>query len=272
MDIINKKRFYKYCLFISIIVGIISVLFLYLINYNLISDAFINYEGAFQVVLILSLRIILLCMITTFLFNRWFKQEAQYLTDIPFLLSLFFLILIFGKTVDLFVDLTFFTFNDEMFLLLNKIRFLIIVLEVAPLIYLGFEIIFFRLEDKYQKLKNKPFMNKFRTRLVAIIVSIESLIIILSPNITILGVILPIILIPSLFGIVYIFYLAYRLNRLSVVKPKILTIGFFLYMISNIFRPLMQSILGETANYIIVVESVDLIIFLVIFLGLYKKK
>lgn len=86
-----------------------------------------------------------------------------------------------------------------------------------------------------------------------------------------MGIILPIILIPSLLGIVYIFYMAYSLNRLTIVKPGILTISFFLYMLSNVFRPIMQNILGETASYIIVVEIVDIIIFMIIFLGLYKK-
>ena len=33
----------------------------------------------------------------------------------------------------------------------------------------------------------------------------------------------------------------------------------------------MQNLLGETASYIIVVELVDIIIFLIIFFGLYKK-
>ena len=180
-------------------------------------------------------------------------------------------LLTFGRTIDIFWDLTFFTFDDAFVLLLVKIRYFIIIFEVAPLIYLGFEIIFFKLEDRFTKLKDKKFMNRLRTRIIAIIVGVESVTIIIVPNITLLGMVLPIILIPSLLGIVYIFYLAYRYNRLKMVKPKILTIGFLLYMISNILRPVMQSILGETANYVILVELVDLCIFLVIFLGLYKK-
>ncbi|KKL68934.1 hypothetical protein LCGC14_2120040 [marine sediment metagenome] len=114
-------------------------------------------------------------------------------------------------------------------------------------------------------------LNLFRARLILLIVGIESAAIIFIPDITILGMVLLIILIPSLAGIVYIFYLAYRLKRLRVIKPKILTIGFLLYMISNIFRPVMQNILGETANYLIVVVFLDVCIFVVIFLGLYKK-
>jgi hypothetical protein len=87
-----------------------------------------------------------------------------------------------------------------------------------------------------------------------------------------MGMLLPSIVIPSLLGIVYIFFLAYKLNRLSVVKPGILTIGFFLYLISNIFRPVMQNIIGEAASYIIIAETVDILVFLVIFIGLYNNK
>ena len=271
MTVLNKKRLYQFSLLVTIILGTLSVFFVFFVNYQLIVKAFIEYEGALQVVLIISLRILLLSIITFYLFNKWFKQEAQYLSDIPFLLGMFFFILVFGKAIDLFWDLTFFTFNDALVLLLVKIRYFIIIFEVAPLIYLGFEIILFRLEDKFVKLKDKKFMNTLRTRLIIIIVGVESVAIIIVPNITILGTVLPIILIPSLLGIVYIFYIAYRYNRLKMVKAKILTIGFLLYMISNILRPVMQNILGETANYVIVVEMVDLCIFLVIFLGLYKK-
>jgi hypothetical protein len=269
--IISKKSKYKISILTCISLEIIGVILLYWLNSSLIIKAFSDYEGAFEVVLIISIRIVVLSITTIYLLNKWFKQEAQYLSDIPFLLSIFFLILIFGKTIDLFWDLTFFTFNDFTVLFFLKIRFIIIVLEVAPLIYLGLEIIFFRLEEKFQKLKNKNLMNKLRFRIIMLIISIELITIIMALNYNLLAVLLPIIVIPSLLGIVYIFYLAYRLNRLSVVKPKILTIGFFLYLISNILRPVFQRILGENANYIILAELVDIFVFLVIFLGLYRK-
>lgn len=272
MTTLSKKRLYQYGILVGVIIGSVGVFFLYLVNYSLILKALAEYDGAFQVVLTISLRIILLIIISVYLFNKWFKQEAQYLSDIPFLLGMFFLILLFGKAIDIVWDLTFFTFSKDVILFFLKFRFIIIIFEVAPLIYLGFEIIFFRLEDRFPKLKNNRFMNKLRTRLIAIIVSIESLIVIITPKYNSLGFLLPFIVIPSLLGIVYIFFLAYRLNRLSVVKPGILTIGFLLYLISNIFRPLMMIILGETASYIIIAEIADIFVFLIIFLGLYKQK
>ncbi len=269
--VLSKKGRYKLALFISIVLAIIGVGALFGFNWSLIIQAFQDYEGAFEVLLVISIRILILSITLIYLFHKWFKQEAQYLSDIPFLLGMFFLILIFGKAVDLLWDLTFFTFSDEIVTLFLKFRFFIIILEVAPLIYLGMEIIFFRLEDRFNKLKDKAYMNRLRKVLISVIILIESFVIVISPHFTILGIILPIILIPSLLGIVYIFYMAYSLNRLTIVKPGILTISFFLYMLSNVFRPVMQNLLGETASYIIVVELVDIIIFLIVFFGLYKK-
>jgi len=268
---LSKKERYKLILLTCFILAIIGVAVLYFINWSLIIQAFQAYEGAFEVLLVISIRILILSITAFYLFHKWFKQEAQYLSDIPFLLGLFFLILIFGKAIDLLWDLTFFTFNDDVVLMFLKFRFFIIIFEVAPLIYLGMEIIFFRLEDRFNKLKDKGYMNRLRNILISVIILIELIAIITGPNLTMMGIILPLILIPSLLGIVYIFYMAYSLNRLTIVKPGILTISFFLYMLSNIFRPIMQNILGETASYIIVVEIVDIIIFMIIFLGLYKK-
>ncbi|MFX1279906.1 MAG: hypothetical protein ACFFA3_10855 [Promethearchaeota archaeon] len=268
---LSKKGQYKLTLFISVACAIIGVVVLFLVNWSSIIQAFQSYDGASEVLLVISIRILILSITVFYLFQKWFKQEAQYLSDIPFLLGMFFLILIFGKAVDLLWDLTFFTFSDNVVLLFLKFRFFIIIFEVAPLIYLGMEIIFFRLEDRFTKLKDKHYMNRLRKLLISVIIISESIAIILGPNFIIMGMILPIILIPSLLGIVYIFYMAYSLNRLTIVKPGILTISFFLYMLSNIFRPVMQNLLGETASYIIIVEFVDIIIFIIIFLGLYKK-
>ena len=115
-------------------------------------------------------------------------------------------------------------------------------------------------------------MNRVRSTLITLILGSESILIIFLPTNTSVGLLLPVILIPSLMGIVYIFYLAYKGDRLNVVKPKILTIGFLLYLFSNIFRPILPLIMGETPDYIIVVELIDLIIFIFIFFGMYKKK
>jgi len=271
MSTINRSKLYKYSLIFCTLLVAILVSLIYILNFDLVILAIESYEGALEIMITICIRIILLFIMCLYLFGKWFKQEAQFLSDIPFLLGLFFLILMFGKALDLFHDITYFTFNDDVVLVLLKVRFFTIIFEVAPLLYLGMEVIFFRLEDKYTKLKNKAYMNRLRTILIAMIVIIESIPVLIGPSVTIVTMILPFILIPSLIGIVYIFYMAYRLNRLTVIKPGILTIGFFLYMLSSIFRPLLLNIIGEEAIYLVIVETIDIIIFLIIFFGLYKK-
>ncbi len=268
---ISKKTSYKIVILTSVCLGFIGVLLLFLLNSSLVVNALLNVEGMAQATLIILVRIIILSITTYYLLKKWFKQEAQYFSDIPFLLSLFFLILTFGKAIDIYWDMTFNILSESIVLLMLKIRYITIVLEVAPLIYLGLEILFFRLEDRYQKLKDKTYTDKLRIRLISLMVIIELIVIVMTPGYNTLALLLPVIVIPSLLGIVYIFFLAYRLNRLSIVKPKILTVGFFLYLISNILRPVMQKILGDNASYISVVELIDVFVFVVIFFGLYKK-
>ncbi|MFX1418468.1 MAG: hypothetical protein ACFE9N_06060, partial [Promethearchaeota archaeon] len=191
MSTSNKKQLYKYSLIGSVILGSIGVFIAYFINFSLIVIAFAEYEGALWVFLIILIRILLLTIICIYLFNKWFKQEAQYLSDIPFLLGMFFIIILFGKAFDLLWDFTFFTFSDELVLLFLKFRYFMIIFEVAPLFYLGFEIIFFRLEDKFSRLKDKKYMNRLRLILIAIIIVIESCAVIIAPNTTIMGLLLP---------------------------------------------------------------------------------
>jgi len=208
-----------------------------------------------------------------YMFNRWFKQEKQYISDIPHLFGLFLLILTFGKVLDLFWDLTYFRFNEEFVLFLLRVRYFIIILTFIPLMYLSILMILYSmsLREHFKRLNNDNYRDKIAILILLIIVSIEMIAVIIAPDVFILGRILPFILIPSLVVITYIFFFAYKHQRLSQVHSLILAIGFLLYMISSIFRPVAQAIIGESAYYIILVEIVDLIVFIIIFFGLYLK-
>ena len=85
MVIISIKSKYKISLLICISLGIIGIILLYWLNFSLIIQAFSDYEGAFEVVLVILIRIVILSITTSYLLSKWFKQEAQYLSDIPFL-------------------------------------------------------------------------------------------------------------------------------------------------------------------------------------------
>ena len=269
----KHKKIYKLTLLLGITLGIIWTITLYTFNISAINKSFNEVEGIWGVVIILLIRISLLSGMTFYMFNRWFKQEKQYISDIPHLFGLFLLILTFGKVLDLFWDLTYFRFNEEFVLFLLRVRYFIIILTFIPLMYLSILMILYSLSlrEHFKKLKDENYRNKITIIILSIIVVIEMFAVIIAPDVFTLGRILPFILIPSLIVITYIFFFAYRHQRLSQVHPLIIAIGFLMYMISSILRPVTQAIIGESAYYIIVVEIVDLFVFIIIFIGLSMK-
>lgn len=251
-------------------IGAISITALYMIYSSKIST---TAEGIWLVLIIILIRISILSGMSSYMFRQWFKQETQYLSDIPFLFGLFFLVLIFGKFLDLLSDLTFFTITDDEILFLSKVRYFIAILTLLPMIYLsiGMILYYLSLKDRYQRYKDEKIRDKTRIKILIFIVFIEIIGVILSSDITILGLLLPIFVIPSLIIIVWLFTFAYKNQRLSQVHPLILAIAFGIYLISNMSRPLSKNFLGETAAWVIFSEIIDLLIFLIIFSGLILK-
>ncbi|MFW9939335.1 MAG: hypothetical protein ACFFD5_16960, partial [Candidatus Thorarchaeota archaeon] len=86
-----------------------------------------------------------------------------------------------------------------------------------------------------------------------------------------MSILYPIIIIPSLITIVWLFNFAWRNKRLSQVNTYILMIGFSLYLISSIIRPIIHIIIGLVPLFVILAEALDSIIFLIIFIGFCKK-
>ncbi len=269
----DKKKNYKRIISLGVILGIIVIFSIYWVNISIIIRAYNEVDGMVGVVLIILIRIVILSVSAAYVFHVWFKQEKQYLSDLPFLFGLFFLLLIFGKFIDLLFDLTFFYYNEEEILTLIKIRYIIIIFNVAPMIYLSIGMILYSLslKEKYEKYINEKRRNKDTFIILFIIVIIEVIAVILTPNRTIIGILLPCIVIPSFITIIWLFAFAYKNKRLSQVNPLILTLGFGVYLISQIIRPLLQNILGEATSYIIIAETIDLFIFIIIFIGFYKK-
>jgi len=182
------------------------------------------------------------------------------------------MLLVFGKTLDLFIDFIY-QMEEFMFLMMVKIRFLIMILDFLPMIYISIGMILFSfsLKDKNSSLHDEKYQNKIRVRIILVIILSEIIAIIIVTNISIISILYPIVVIPSLVTIVWLFNFAHRNKRLSQVNNKILWIGFAAYLISQIIRPLSQFIIGESPLFVIFAEAIDLGIFIVIFIGFYKK-
>ena len=268
----NKNKI-KITLISGIIIGLIIIVILYLFNSELLIKTYNSFEGSFYVVTVILIRIIIMALMTYTMFRKWFKAEHLYLDDIPFLFAMFFLILTYGKFIDLFNDFIYYQLDPNSALILLKSRLFILIFDLIPMIYLsiGMLLYFLSTKDKYSKLQNESYSNKIRLRIIILIILVELLLCSLAPNTRVITFSIPIIAIPSLITIVWLFSFAYKNKRISEVNSLILSIGFTLLLISQIIRPIIQAILGDSALAIIIVEIVDLIVFIIIFIGFSMK-
>ncbi|MFX0039565.1 MAG: hypothetical protein ACFFCY_17545 [Promethearchaeota archaeon] len=273
MTLQRNKAIYLFSLIFGIIIGTSTILLLYAFNWTIITTTYLTHEGTLGIVLIISTRIIIVSVMALYTFYRWFKQEQQYFSDIPFLFGVFFLLLIFGKMLDLFIDFSYFGLNSGVQLLVFKGRYLIAIFDLLPMIFLSIFMILISLslKERFSRLANEENLNKIRIRILLIILVIEVFVCIFVVNVEIAPIIYPITILPSLIAIVWLFNFAWRNHRLSQVNTFILMIGFGLYLITSILRPLIQYIVGESSLFVIIVESIDIIIFIIIFIGFYKK-
>lgn len=270
---LEKKETYLLSILIGILAGSIGIVLLYALNFTAILKTLQIIEGANIILIVVVLRMSLLAMMAYIMFKQWFSQENQFFSDLPFLFGLFFLILIFGKLLDMLYYFTYFTLDEETVLVYIKIRQFVAISTLAPMLYLSIMMILFFLtiNEKIHKYNDTRERDIISMKILFLILIIESIAIILTPNPQVAGIILPLFVIPSLIIVVWIFYFSYKNQRLSSVHPLIVSFGFAAFLCSNIFRPLAQFILGETAIFTIIVEIVDIIVFIVIFTGLIIK-
>jgi len=216
----------------------------------------------------------LLVLISGFyLINKWFKQDEIYFSDLSLLIGSLFLILIIGKLFDLFLYFLNFQISSELLLFLTKIRYVIIIINLLPMISLSLKMILFYIliNRKQSSLKDKDNRKKVQRRLIIIITCIEFLIIFLAPTYNILFYILPFLLIPSLIVIVWLFAFAYKNEKLTEINTLIVSIGWALFLSTSLFRSFGQN-LGELPIFLIISEILEIISFIVIFIGFAKKK
>ncbi|MHA2123454.1 MAG: hypothetical protein ACW990_19825, partial [Promethearchaeota archaeon] len=134
MDSLQKKRVHLITIVSSIVLGILAIVLLYTFNWVHIVDSYITQEGSLGVVLIISLRIVFVSGMGLYTLYQWFKQEERYISDMPFLFGLFFIFLVFGKALDLFIDFIFFQLDLDLVLLVLKARYLIMIFDFLPMI------------------------------------------------------------------------------------------------------------------------------------------
>ena len=205
--------------------------------------------------------------------RKWFMQENQYLTDIPFLFGMFFLLHGYGKFIDRVNYFPYYDLSDSELLTITKIRQFVAIATLAPMMYLSLTMILFFLSLNRENVKyaNTKFRELLAFKILLVIIIIEALAIILTPTFEMATFLFPILVIPSLIMIVWIMFFSFKHKRLSQIHPLIVGLGFLLYLGSSAFRPIGLILIGDNSLYIILVEFMEIVIFAVIFIGLLLK-
>ncbi len=255
-----------------IIGGIFSLIYFFLLI-NPMIETLKTYEGSEYVVVTTTIRIFILLIMSIFMFHQWFKQEHQYFSDIPFLFGLFFTLILFGKFFDIYYSLTYYTAEYNLFLIIYKSRYIIALLSLSPMYYLsvGMLLFYYSLYKDQTELRNEPFLKRIQKIITIIIILLEIVIVLTVLNEKTGPLILSLIVLTSLLVITITFYLVYKNKRLSQVNPKILTIGFGAYLISQVVRSILHIIMGNTPLTVASGEIIDIFVFLIIFTGLITK-
>jgi hypothetical protein len=268
------KKQKKYEIYIStlIILGLFFTAFSYYLNLPEIIKTFQTIQEAWLNLFVITIKIVVVFTMGIFLLLKWFKQDKQYFSDIPFLFSSFFIILVFAKFFDLLIISVFYQEDPNSVLLLIKTRFILGVFNLVPMLYLSIGMILFylSLNEKYKKLRDNKEIEKIRNIAIMIIIIIESSAIIFAPRYEFIVTITPLLVIPSLIMIIWMFLFANRNEKLSNVNTLIIATGFILYLFSTIFRSVGQNYIVYEI-YFALSELFETLSFLVIFTGILKK-
>ena len=206
-----------------------------------------------------------MALLSFLIFRTWLRSEESYLSDIPFLMGIFFLSITFGKVMDILVSSVYYQVSDSMILIISKIRYIAIIASAAPLLFLGLGILLYIRDWEMARIK------KVRKKALLLVVGAEVLINIILPSLRIAQYfIFAVMVLPLIFS-GYVFLQAGRLGRLKQISPKIVGGGMILYTITQFLRIIFLSLFGLGVEYAFYSEIADLSAFVVIFTGLVRK-
>ncbi|TFF97456.1 MAG: hypothetical protein EU547_04270 [Promethearchaeota archaeon] len=268
----KRKNSTLLILFFLIFSGSIIIFFLYTYYINEILNSLELIPELMILIPIIFIKISVISIMGGFLLFRWYNQQEQYLSDISFMFGIFFIILIFGKLLDILINMLYYLISPDSILILVKIRFLLIISNIFPILFFSIEIIlmYLSLYERFSALKIKNTSAKYRNRILILLLVLFSLVIILAPDYSTILTIYPLLMIPSFIMIVLMFLYAYRSKRLSEINPLIVAIGFFAFLLTTVFRAIGQNIIDPKFASILS-EIFEIISFIIIFIGLIRK-
>ena len=265
MEVKRKKFLYS---ILTVNLALVAVFVLLFSFYGPILAATI-FENEIGLIAITS-RILILGIMSFFLFRKWLRQEAVYISDAYFLFGSFFGMLTWAKVYDIFYNPAVISgaFETGFILLLVKIRFFIIIANLMPILYIGLDAILVYVNMNMNKEMKKKQFNKLRMRIILIFVLITISVIILAPTLDFLILVFPFITIATYVGIAFMFLFMYKNKRLSQANGLIIGIAFICFIASSLIRTILTS---TNLYYGTIAEIIDIGVNLLMFIGFITK-
>jgi len=262
----KKKKFLYYGLTINL--ALLAVFILLFSFYGPILATTIL-ENEIGLIAITS-RILILGIMSLFLYRKWIQQEAIYTSDAYFLFGSFFGIFAWAKVYDMIYNPAIISglFDTGFILLLVKIRFFIIIATMLPILYLGLDAILVYINMNTNKEMKKKQFNKLRLRIIIIFVLVTLPVIVLGPTLNFLNLVFPFITILIFFSISFMFLFMYKNKRLSQANGLLIGIAFICFIVSNLIRTILIS---TNIYYSIIADFIDIGVNLLMFIGFITK-
>lgn len=268
MESKKKKFLYSSITIILVLTIIFSVL--YSLYWPTLITTIFSSEGLWIGVVAIIGRALVLGIMSFFLYRKWLRQEAIYISDAYFLFGSFFGILTCAKIYDLFFNLVVISgaFSIEFSLLLAKIRFFIIIVNLFPILYIGLDAILIYINMNRNKEMNNKQFNKLRLRIMFGFVLVSALVIVLAPTINFLNLVFPFITILVYIAIAFMFLFMYKNKRLVQANGLIIGVAFICFIVSGLLRTIL---INENFSYSIFAELIDIGVNLFMFIGFISK-
>lgn len=272
----STKNTYSFFIVLIYILAIFIYIVLFAYNIENIKNSLENLEPSLWIItsIVYLFRIALLAGMSLYMFKRWLKSKSPSLLDVPFLFAMMFYFVCHGKVLDFFIGLTYYSHNENTILLLLKIHYVVIVFLAILLMYLCFTVLFLWIDDKYdfEILQDGKSRDKWSFRIIGLILSIEFILIFFSTSLSMIVGLLAFFTVPFFVGAALIFFYSYKKRLFPQVRTLTMWLGFLLWAVTSILRQIIFINIGPNIYYIIIAESLDLAVSILIFASLCKKE
>jgi len=267
----EKKRKFRLYLISVVTITLISYIVLFILFWDLLGGVLIANQVLWIGFAISLSKVVILALMSFYIFRRWLKQDAIFTSDAYFLFGSFFWILLSGKILDIFWNLGFVgsVLDMNYLLFLLKIRFAIVILTIVPILFVSLEAILTFVNLYKKKEMNKQQFNKIRKRIIIIYIILIAVLIIIAPSVPFMNIMLPIISFPMFLFISVMFIYMYRNKYLSQAHGLIIGLSFFLLIIASIIRSVLS--LSFEAIPVITAEFIDIGVYILMFIGFITK-